>query len=65
MRKRIIAAAVGVIAVTAIAWSAVHARQSKIDGKGEVTHASAPMSPHDEMIKRGSSLPVAYWAHPF
>ena len=65
MRKRTIAAAAGVIAVTAIVWSAVHARHSKIDGKGEATHASAPMSPHDEMIKRGSSLPVEYWAHPF
>ena len=65
MRKRIIAAAVGVIAVIGIVWSVVHARQSKIEGKGEATHASAPISPHDEMVKRGSILPVEYWAHPF
>jgi hypothetical protein len=62
MRKRIIAAAVGVIAGIAIVWSAVH---SKIEGRGEATHASAPISPHDEMVKRGNILPVEYWAHPF
>ena len=65
MRKLIIAAAVGVLAVLAIVWSAVHARHSKIEGGGEATHASAPISPHDEMVKRGNSLPVEYWAHPF
>jgi hypothetical protein len=64
MRKRIIAAAVGVIAVIAVVWSAVHARHSKIEGR-EATHASAPISPHDEMVKRGNILPVEYWAHPF
>ena len=65
MRKRIIATAVGVIAVIAIVWSAVHARHSKFAGKEKATHASAPISPHDEMVKRGSILPVEYWAHPF
>jgi hypothetical protein len=42
MRKLIIAAAVGVLAVIAIVWSAVHARHSKIEGRGEATHSSAP-----------------------
>ena len=65
MRKRIIAAAVGVIAVIAIVWSAVDARHSKLEVRGDVPHASAPLSPHDEMVKRGNSLPVEYWAHPF
>ena len=65
MRKRIIAAAVGVIAVIGIVWSAVHARHPKIEGGGEATHPSASVSPHDEMVKRGSILPVEYWAHPF
>ena len=65
MRKRTIAAAVGVIAVIGLVWSVVQARHSKIDGKGEATHASAPISPHDEMVRRGSILPVEYWAHPF
>ena len=65
MRKRIIATAVGVIAVIAIVWSAVHARHSKIEGRGETPHANAPISTHDEMVKRGNSLPVEYWAHPF
>ena len=66
MRKRTIAAAVGVIAVIAVVWSVVHARHSKIEGRGEVAHASAPISPHDEMVKRGNILPGGeYWAHPF
>jgi hypothetical protein len=65
MRKRIVAAAVGVIAIIGLVWSAVHARHSKIEGKEEATHASAPISPYDEMVKRGTSLPVEYWAHPF
>jgi hypothetical protein len=65
MRKRTIAAAVGVIAVIAVVWSVVHARHSKIEGRGEAAHVSAPISPHDEMVKRGNSLPVEYWAHPF
>jgi hypothetical protein len=64
MRKRIIATLLGVIAVIGIVWSAVHARHSKIGGV-EATHAFAPVSPHDEMVKRGNSLPVEYWAHPF
>jgi hypothetical protein len=65
MRKRTIAAAVGVIAVIAVVWSVVHAHHSKIEDRGEAAHASAPISPHDEMVKRGNSLPVEYWAHPF
>ena len=65
MRKRIIAAAVGVIAVIGLVWSVVHARQSKIEGKEGAIHASGPISPHDEMVKRGSILLVEYWAHPF
>jgi hypothetical protein len=65
MRKRIIATAVGVIAVIAIVWSAVHARHAKIEGRGEVTHEPAALSPHDEMVKGGNSLPVEYWAYPF
>jgi hypothetical protein len=65
MRKRTIAAAVGVIAVIAVVWSVVHARHSKIEDQGEAAHASAPISPQDEMVKQGNSLPVEYWAHPF
>src|SRR5262249_62405130 len=26
---------------------------------------SAPVSPHEIMIKQGRNLPVEYWAHPF
>jgi len=46
MRKRTIAAAVGVIAVIAVVWSVVHARHSKIEGRGEAAHVSAPISPY-------------------
>ena len=58
-----IAAVVGVTAVAAIAgaWSMSH----KTASKGAPTEVLAPMSPHDMMVKQGSSLPVEYWAHPF
>jgi hypothetical protein len=26
---------------------------------------TAPLSPHEEIVKRGNSLPVEYWTHPF
>jgi hypothetical protein len=64
MRKRIIAAAC-LVAVIGIVWSAIYARQSTIEGQAGVTGGSAAISPHDEMVKRGNTLPVEYWAHPF
>ena len=67
MRNHIILAAIagvaGLTAVAAIAgaWSISH--QAAV--KGELTKASAPASPHDIMVKQGSSLPVEYWSHPY
>jgi len=40
--------------------SAVYAGHSKIKGTDEGT--SAPISPHDVMVKRDNSLPTEYWA---
>jgi hypothetical protein len=31
----------------------------------QATETSAPVLPHEIMIKQGRSLPVEYWAHPF
>jgi hypothetical protein len=67
MRDRIIlfavVAAVGVIAVAAVAgaWSKSH----RTVGAGAPTEASAPMSPHDMATKTGNMLPSEYWSHPF
>ena len=29
------------------------------------TETSAPIAPHDIMVKQGKSLPTEYFAHPF
>ena len=65
MRKRIILAAMAVVAVIAFAWSMSMSARPKIAGKQEATEASAPISPHDITVKQGNILPVEYWAHPF
>jgi hypothetical protein len=65
MHKRIILAAMAALALVGIVWSVVHAGHPNVVGKGEPAEASAPVSPHDEMVKQGNSLPVEYWAHPF
>jgi hypothetical protein len=31
----------------------------------QATGASAPVSPHEIMVKQGTSIPVEYFAHPF
>jgi len=66
MRTHIILTAIAVLAgltVAAIAgaWSISY----KTAGNGEPTKVSAPVSPHDIMVKRGSSLPAEYWRHPY
>jgi hypothetical protein len=33
--------------------------------KGGALEASAPVSPHDIMVRQGSSLPVEFWSHPY
>lgn len=63
MRNHIILAAIAVVAgLTAVAaiagaWSISH--QTAVKGE------PAPASPHDIMVKQGSSLPVEYWSHPY
>ena len=59
MRKRFILAAIAAAAVVAVVWSVSTLATPK------VTEASAPVSPHEMMVKQGNSLPVEYWAHPY
>jgi len=65
MRKRTILAAMAAVAVIAFAWSMATLAGPKIARKEEATEASAPISPHEMMIKQGNILPVEYWSHPF
>jgi hypothetical protein len=65
MRKRTILAAMAAVAVIAFAWSMATLAGPKIASKEEATEASAPISPHEMMIKQGNILPVEYWSHPF
>ena len=61
MRKMIIFAAVAVIVATATVWSIATFARSKVAGSVEATETSAPVSPHELMIKQGRNLPVEYW----
>jgi hypothetical protein len=62
MLVAIVLAAMTVVAVIGFVWSEVHAGHPKVAGAIE---APAPISPYDAMVKKGNSLPVEYWAHPF
>jgi hypothetical protein len=61
MRKMIIFAAVAVIVATATVWSIATFARSKVGGPVEATETSAPVSPHEIMIKQGKNLPVEFW----
>jgi hypothetical protein len=62
-RLILVAAVAGVTAIAiAGAWSMSHHKTAAGDA---ATQASAPMSPHDITVKRGNSMPVEYWSHPF
>ena len=61
MRKMIIFAAVAVIVATAAVWSIATFARSKVAGSVEATETSAPVSPHEIMIKQGKNLPVEFW----
>jgi hypothetical protein len=61
MRKRFVLATVAAVAAIAVVWSVTTLAKPK----GGTTEASAPLSPHDIMVKQGSSLPVEYWTHPY
>ena len=65
MRKMIIFAAIALIVATTAVWSIATFARSKVAGPVETTETSAPLSPHEVMVKQGRSLPVEYWAHPF
>jgi hypothetical protein len=59
MRKLIIVTAIVVIAAVAVVWSIATVAGPKFGGK--VEGASAPVSPHEIMIKQGKMLPVESW----
>jgi hypothetical protein len=61
MRKMIIFAVVAVIAATATVWSIATFARSKVAGPVQATETSAPVSPHEIMVKQGKNLPVEYW----
>ena len=65
MRKMIIFAAIALIVAATAVWSIATFARSKVAGPVQATETSAPVSPHEIMIKQGRNLPVEYWAHPF
>jgi hypothetical protein len=65
MRKIIILVAIAVIAATTAVWSIAMLAKPKVAGDVRGPETSTSVSPHELMIKQGSSIPVEYWAHPF
>ena len=65
MRKIIIVGGIVAVAAVAVIWSMSTLAKSKIAGKVEATEVSAPISPHDIMVKQGKDVQIEYWAHPF
>jgi hypothetical protein len=65
MRKIIIIGGIVAVAVVATIWSMSTLAKSKITAKVGATEASAPISPHDIMVKQGRDVQIEYWAHPF
>ena len=65
MRKIIIIGGIVAVAAVATIWSMSTLAKSKIAGKVEATEVSAPISPHDIMVKQGKDVQIEYWAHPF
>ncbi len=65
MRKSILFVAIVVIIATAAVWSIATFARSKGVGPMHATETSAPVSPHEIMVKQGRTLPAEYWAHPF
>ena len=59
MRKIIIVTAIVAIAATAVVWSIATVAGPKFSGK--VEEASAPIAPHEIMLKQGKILPVESW----
>jgi hypothetical protein len=59
MRKLIIVTAMVAIAATAVIWSIATVAGPKLAGK--VGEASAPISPHEIMVKHGKPLRAETW----
>ena len=59
MRKLIIVTAMLTIAATAVIWSIATVAGPKFGGK--VDEASAPISPHEIMVKHGKPLRAEAW----
>jgi hypothetical protein len=59
MRKLVIVTAMVAIAATAVIWSIATVAGPKFAGK--VGEASAPMSPHEIMVKHGKPLRAETW----
>ena len=65
MRKIIIIGGIVAVAAVAAIWSMSTLAKSKIAAKVEATEASAPISPHNIMVKQGKDVQIEYWARPF
>ena len=65
MRKIIIIGGIVAVAAVAVVWSMSTLAKPKGAGKSEATEASAPISPHDIMVRQGKDVQIEYWAHPF
>ena len=63
MRKIISLAAIAAIVGTVTFWTITHVKSNA--AHVQATEASAPVSPHEIMVKQGTSIPVEYFAHPF
>jgi hypothetical protein len=59
MRKLMIVTAIVAIAATAVIWSIATVAGPKFAGKGD--EASAPISPHEIMVKHGKPLRAETW----
>ena len=67
MRKIVVLAAIAALITAAVGiWSTATFDRPKIAGDVQATEGpSAPVSPHEIMVKQGGVLPVEYWADPF
>jgi len=65
MRKLIIVTGIVALAALAAVWSMSTLAKPKGAGKVEATEASAPISPHQIMVKQGKDVQIEYWADPF
>lgn len=65
MRKLIVLVGIAVIATVAVVWSMSTLATPKIGDKVGVSEASAPLAPHDIMVRHGKGLPVEHWTDPF